>query len=169
MNLYHIHTSYVLEIVFFVDSFFRILGYARIRFGYVSAAQKWDIQKKQPARYTNCFLRPSPRSSTPMVVLLRGAGLKKQLMVSTRDPLRGGCAHARTPRKGANLFSPLLSLFFLLSSLSSLLLLFFSSCAWAAVGAAGCTLKLQTLIDLFGRLHFWDRCTWCSPRAHGFM
>ena len=117
--IYHINTSYVMEIVFCVDSFFRILGYAKIRVGYVSAAQKWDIQKKQPARYTNCFLRPAPRSSTPMVVLLRGAGLKKQLMVSTRDPLRGGCAHARTPRKGANLFSP--PFFSFLSSLLSLL------------------------------------------------
>ena len=116
--VYHRHTPYVLQIVFCVDSFFRILGYVRIRFGYVSAAQKWDIQKKQPARYTNCFLRPSPRSSTPMVVLLRGAGLKKQSMVSTRDPLRGGCcARTNTPQGGQSFLPPSFSF---LSSLLSL-------------------------------------------------
>ena len=38
-----IHTSYVLEIVSRVDYFFRILGYARIRFGYVSAAPNQKI------------------------------------------------------------------------------------------------------------------------------
>ena len=56
-----------------------------------------------------------------MVVLLRGAGLKKQSMVSTRDPLRGGCcARTNTPQGGQSFvppsFSFLCCFFFFFSS-----------------------------------------------------
>ena len=62
-----------------------------------------------------------------MVVLLRGAGLKKQSMVSTRDPLRGGCcARTNTPQGGQSFLPPSFSfLSSLLSFPSSSPLLFF--------------------------------------------